>query len=544
MDSNLAAYAAYEAEKRRQAEQQQQNQPNLVDALGKLALGAGAVAAGAYGLRRMLPTAAKQVAQAPAEAAAVRRVAGAVPAEVARQQELQSFTRAARAERPRGVVQTNLSKLQDEIAAAERVLQDPEMLALVKQQQQQERSEALSFQSKAQAEYRNLLSQKADEVISAVRKEENTSQAAAQGDFARQYLSERNYVEPSMVAQHQAAIPENVEHAVNAVNSAQDQEAARAARAAVRDVIGTDLGAVNARAEQLEGQYQAVAERTGATPPVDAAMTQAVQEATGEAVIDQAELDLAKISEYQQSRQAQIESTMARGLSRARAERNVQMTPSQQAAMERVLPSYSAEDIMSRPGLQIVESEGAPSVLRQEPAAAPLGKMVSPASKTSYRGITGRPDLGIYGEVPSGKRGYVEFGPGPVEVSKVIINEGEERGITTPRRFEPGYNLAKQETPEGFVYTEEAMQRPTAGTSKTGLENVGDEVVGMMTMAGDPTQRESARAELARRDPEYLEQRVEAGKAGETVRRIMSSGRPDAQKLVNEYLTQLRQQQG
>jgi len=311
MDSNLAAYAAYETEKRRQAEQQQQNQPNLIDALSKLALGAGAVAAGAYGLRRMLPAAAKQVAQAPAESAAVRRAAGAVPADVVRQQRGIELTRLARTERPRGVVQTNLSQLQDEIAAAEKVLQDPEMLSLVKQQQQQERSEALSFQSKAQAEYRNLLSQKADEVISAVRKEANTTQAAAQGDFARQYMAEQSYVEPSMVAQHRAGLPNNVDHAANAFNSSQDQEAARAAQAAVRDVIGTDLGAVNARAEQLEAEYQAVAQRTGATPPVDAAMTQAVQEATGEAVVDQAENSKGFLKSFMGKQREQIISELA-----------------------------------------------------------------------------------------------------------------------------------------------------------------------------------------------------------------------------------------
>ena len=294
-------------ENERQNEEQRQNQPNLVDALGKLALGAGAVAAGAYGLRRLLPAVAKEAGQIPAETAAIQRAAGAVPAEVARQQRGIELTRLARAERPRGVVQTNLGKLQEQVSAAERVLNDPEMIALVKQQQQQERSEALSYQAKAQAEYRNLLSQKADEVLSVVRKEQNTSESAAQGDFARQYLQERNYVAPSMVAEHQAEIPQTIEHSVSALNSGQDQQAARAAQVAIRDVLGADMGQVNARADQLEQQYEQLAQRTGVNPPVDAAMTQAVQEATGEAVVDQAEHVIGPVTAQEMVEQAKQE---------------------------------------------------------------------------------------------------------------------------------------------------------------------------------------------------------------------------------------------
>jgi hypothetical protein len=70
-----------------------------------------------------------------------------------------------------------------------------------------------------------------------------------------------------------------------------------------------------------------------------------------------------------------------------------------------------------------------------------------------------------------------------------------------------------------------------------------DEVVGMMSMAGDRSQKEAALAELTRRDPEYRQQRIESARAGETVRRILGSGKPNAQALVNEYLGQLRQQQ-
>lgn len=549
MDPNLAAYAA-------QNREEQQEEGGLLDALGKIALGAGALAAGAIGARRLaqgLKTGAT-VDLSSFSPKNVRRVAAEylVPKEVVppsrpapttaiqRQQEAIEFTRQARAERPTGVRQANLT----ELAAAQRLAEDPELLRLVKQQEAENLSEARSYQAKAQAEYRNLLSAKADEALASIRNEGTTGAAAAQQDFAAQYLKTAGYTDAvTMVDQQAGNLIAQIDHFANASNSAEDQVTGRVKAALARNE-DVNLGAVEIAEDQVDAQIARAVQgdpTVASVTEVDAAINQVADGLPDGRPIDQAELDLAKITEYQQSRTAQIANTLARGKSLARAERNVQMTPSQQAAMERILPSYSPEDIMSRPGLQTIESEGVPPILRNEPAIVSLGTMVSPASKTSYRGITGRPDYGIYGEVPSGKRGYVEFGPGSVEVSKVIINEGEERGVTTPRRFEPGYNLAKQETPEGFVYTEEAMQRPTAGTSKTGLENVNDEAVGMMTMVGDPMQRESARAELARRDPEYLQQRVKSGEAGETVRRIMSSGRPDAQKLVNEYLAKLRQ---
>jgi len=120
MDSNLAAYAAYEAEKRRQAEQQQQNQPNLIDVLGKLALGTGAAVASYYGIQGLMQRSkiadpfsigsyAPKPSQAPVNQAAVRRAAGTVPADVKRQQDGIELTRQARAERLPGVRQVDLT---------------------------------------------------------------------------------------------------------------------------------------------------------------------------------------------------------------------------------------------------------------------------------------------------------------------------------------------------------------------------------------------------------------------------------------------------
>ena len=198
----------------------------------------------------------------------------------------------------------------------------------------------------------------------------------------------------------------------------------------------------------------------------------------------------AKLEEIQVSKNAQIQNAMARGLSQARARRNVQLTESQLQALEASLPSYSPEDIMSRQGVRgygdvteaerfseeqasrsgrlsaleqggFLEEQIDPGQIRAEPRQVRPGVMIRPASKTSYRGMTGRPGFGIYGEQAPGVAGSPGFGAGAVEAKKEIKVEGEGRGVTTPRTFTPGFDAPETRTPEGFVYTEEALLRPT-----------------------------------------------------------------------------------
>ena len=201
----------------------------------------------------------------------------------------------------------------------------------------------------------------------------------------------------------------------------------------------------------------------------------------------------AKLAEFKLSREAQIQNVMARGLSEARARRNVQLSESQKAALESTMPGYSPEDIMSQPGLTaygdvseaerfseemssksgrikaleeggFLEEQIDPGQLRTEAKQVRPGVMVRPASRTSYRGMTGRPGVGIYGEQAPGRPGEPGFGAGAIEAKKEIKVEGEERGVTTPRSFTPGADLPEYRTPEGFVYTEEAMTKPTKAT--------------------------------------------------------------------------------
>lgn len=201
----------------------------------------------------------------------------------------------------------------------------------------------------------------------------------------------------------------------------------------------------------------------------------------------------AKLQEFQLSREMQIQNAMEKGLSEARARRNVQLSENQKAALESTLPNYSPEDVMSQPGLAaygdvseaerfseemssksgrlksleeggFLEEQVDPGQLRTEPKQVYPGVMIRPASRTSYRGMTGRPGVGIYGEQAPGRPGEPGFGAGAIEAKKEIKVEGEERGVTTPRAFVPGADLPEYRTPEGFVYTEEAMTQPTKAT--------------------------------------------------------------------------------
>jgi len=242
----------------------------------------------------------------------------------------------------------------------------------------------------------------------------------------------------------------------------------------------------------------------------------------------------AKIAEFQLSKEAQIQNAMERGLSKARARRNVQMTESQQSAIEADLPGYSPEDVMSRTGvksygdmgeaeryteemasktgrLQALEEGGFleeqvdPGELRQEPRQVRPGVMVRPASKTSYRGITGQPGVGIYGEQAPGRAGDPSFGAGSVEAKKEIKVEGEERGVTTPRAFVPGVDLPETRTPEGFVYTEEAMTQPTK--ARGGYKRYGTQAPTRPEAASDAL---SASLELTRLQREGKEAEAQA----------------------------------
>jgi hypothetical protein len=754
-----AALLAYQQEQQRAAAQNQQDQGGLLDTLGKLALGAGAAAAGVYGARRLLRGAgAVAPSKVAPSAAEVRRAAGVVPADVARQQRGIELTRLARAERPQGVVQTNLDQLvqavlndlpdeankaaanqflargkeragvtaglakaapspteflneaveqvavkvldqpgtvqlqgrtfqalpvgratTEELAAGQRLLEDPELLSLVKQQTAEELSEARSYQSKAQAEYRNLLSERAEEARSAILKEANTTQAAAQEDFANQYLRNQGYTAAdTLVDQHQDRIVTRVDHFANAVNSAEDQTTGRV-KAALQRNKDTNLAAIEMAEDAVDQQLARLTQQSpeaASSIDVDAAINQVASQLADGLPVDQAETvatkpvyvfretvfeqpgariqeeaqkvqryrtptpvsvigqypaasqqtpspyvkfpgkygtsageeivvspvspitsltnirrgDLEftaregrigeegrpgrytvlppgtptegrtftgpstptlsadeianKLAEIQVSREAQVQNAMSRGLTEARARRQAQLTESQKQALEASLPSYSTEDVMSRTGMVsygditeaerfseeaasrsgqlkaleeggFLEEQVDPGQIRTEPRQSAPGVMVRPSSKTSYRGMTGRPGVGIYGEQGPGKAGDLDFGAGAVEAKKEIKVEGEERGVTTPRPFIFGVDDPQTRTPEGFVYTEEALTQPTQ--ARGGYRRYGKQ---------PPTRPEAAR---------------EAFDVASQLRQLQQSGRPEE---AQAFLDKMMQERG
>lgn len=355
-----------------QAELQRREQEkpgDFIDTLGKTALAAGAVAGAVLGGRRLLggknTSATFDLSKFGEKAAEVRRAAAArvapqeavppsrpVPTTSAeRLQQIEEVTRQARAERPQGVRQVDLSSLtqpvkvedlgltdypvspeQQEhllnyiqnvalpmeqkrlpasqvtgtpgtfrefsreasgVAAAERLAQDPELLSLVKAQAAEELSEARSFQAKAQAEYRNLLSAKADEVISAVRKETNTVQAAAQSDFGpQQFLQDAGYVEAdNLVDQYRGGAIGRIDQFANAANSAEDQATGRVKLALQRNE-DVNLAAIEMAEDAVDTQIAKAAQgdpTVASVTELDSAINQAASTLPDGLPVDQVE---------------------------------------------------------------------------------------------------------------------------------------------------------------------------------------------------------------------------------------------------------------
>jgi len=586
MDSNLAAYAAYEAEKRRQTEQQQQNQPNLIDALGKLALGAGAVAAGAYGVRRMLQPGAvapSKVAPSPTE---VRRAAGAVPADVARQQRGIELTRQARAERPRGVIQTDLSTLQresseiaEQINAAERVLADPEMQALVQQQRAQELSEARSYQSKAQAEYRNLLSARAEEAIDALRKEANVTQAAAQEDFSSQYLRNQGYLAAdTLVDQQQGRILGQVDHFANAVNSAEDQTTGRV-KAAIQRNEDANLAAVEMAEDAVDSQLARMAQQSPETAglvEVDAAINQAASQLEDGLPIDQAERTIGPVSSQEMvemakqemiSRRAKLEEAglrpgtvrferalaqpfrtsagaQVRGTGKASIalpagpiRQTVQGVSATEPLIERAVPNVGPEAVVTKTPTGTAIRGASPSYHEAMPkertrllygTAEPL---VPGAPEEMTPDIRGRLRGGIQPQAAPGQLSKQEIvysavdRPAPEEIA------GGSAGIGV-YGLEPGYvpGAMSKATGEYSAAAERIPSQPTFKERKTGFEGLtSQQLISGAEQAKSPALRSAFEQEAARRTTTKA-----SLEASEALRRARIEGR-DPQAILRQF---------
>ena len=138
------------------------------------------------------------------------------------------------------------------VNAAERLSQDPELLSLVRQQKAEELSEARSMQAKAQAEYRNLIRDTAEEkVLEPLR--------ATPKNFLQERLEQSGYV-PTQVEKQQSTAAVISDQSVNAVYSAEDQQTGRVKQQLQRNE-DVDLSRVDFLEDMAEGEAAQEADR-------------------------------------------------------------------------------------------------------------------------------------------------------------------------------------------------------------------------------------------------------------------------------------------
>lgn len=534
-----------------QAPQQESSLPGI---LGAAAVGLGALAGGAYAAKRF-GLAGRPAKEAPLSREGTQKVQEI--GTIAKQRAAEQATRQAREERPQGIVQTDLStvnrllkdpelkQLVQKQSAEEQAELRSEMARQQARVQAQKREDLWNLVQEIQREAPvvnqtiSALESGEDQMtgrvmrgvlrnedldasqVNQVARQTGSAEVAASltpdgvpADQTELTLSERIYMQPSEGIQKRAALVKSWQTPSDVTligrYPAISEEVPSMPRGTFPGPLGESTGETvtftpvdpyqgrtnvtrgGVEFTVQEGRLQGVPVRTTIEPRGTALEgLRGPSRPTVEPI--NPEEAAAKLAEFELSREAQIQNAMARGLSEARARRNVQLSESQKAALESTIPGYSPEDIMSQPGLTaygdvseaerfseemssksgrikaleeggFLEEQIDPGQLRTEPRQVRPGVMVRPASRTSYRGMTGRPGVGIYGEQAPGRPGEPGFGAGAIEAKKEIKVEGEERGVTTPRPFTPGADLPEYQTPEGFVYTEEAMTKPTKAT--------------------------------------------------------------------------------
>jgi hypothetical protein len=143
--------------------------------------------------------------------------------------------------------------------------------------------------------------------------------------------------------------------------------------------------------------------------------------------------------------------------------------------------------------------------------AVPAGTVEKPASGSSIRGLAGAVEMESYipeeRELASTAAQEMAMGP------KIGMDpQRREAMVSSPVRWNPAIHSPTQRTPEGFVYTEEAMRKPTAVSSKS-----------FSTRPSSP--------------PDVARSSVDAS---EVIRRLQSSNAPGAQQQLNQYIGSLR----
>jgi hypothetical protein len=144
--------------------------------------------------------------------------------------------------------------------------------------------------------------------------------------------------------------------------------------------------------------------------------------------------------------------------------------------------------------------------------AVPAGIVEKPASGSSIRGLGGAVEMESYipeeRELASTASAEMAMGP------KIGMDpQRREAMVSSPVRWDPALHTPAQRTPEGFVYSEQAMRKPST-----------------------PTGTETFRGAV-KSPPAIARRSVDVS---ETIRRLQSSNTPGAQQQLNQYLQSLR----
>jgi hypothetical protein len=322
--ASMGYYAAEEDKLRRERQEQSQQQSNPIDAIGKTALAAGAIAAAILGGRRLggLKNTSSTVDLSKINPNAVRRAAGRPPVDIVetvvpsrtpppveraaprtnieRLGDVNEFVREARKERPQGITFVNQLGKEPPIDAVDRLINDPYLLKRVNAEREATElaadnllSSNRSEQARQQAQARRAMTESGDEIISALRSEANTAQAAAQGDYAQQYLKTAGYKDvDTMVDQQVANVPRNTNQTLNAIDAAEDQQTGRVYQQLQRNE-DLDLNQVKIMEDMAQANRKAIMERGEPTQMVgyeaDASINQVASQLPDGLPTDQAE---------------------------------------------------------------------------------------------------------------------------------------------------------------------------------------------------------------------------------------------------------------
>lgn len=144
--------------------------------------------------------------------------------------------------------------------AADRLLNDPDLLKRVEAEELAKEnllSSNRSEQAKQAARRRQALTATGDDIISSLRSEANTAEAAAQSDFGPQtFLKQKGYIDAeSMTEQHVAARPQHIKQVEDALSSGTHQMEGRT-KHRLQQNEDLDLGQVESMEEMADAQYR------------------------------------------------------------------------------------------------------------------------------------------------------------------------------------------------------------------------------------------------------------------------------------------------